>query len=82
MAFTQHVLTHADWIASGGWEPEGMAAAGDHVVIACVTDADVLDEKQNITFPAGSVVWASWAPPEHNPAERVNPEVPAVDWRQ
>lgn len=46
--YVQTAMTHAQWIANGGWHP-AIPTSDDDVVIACI-DEDT-----------GNAVWASWA---------------------
>jgi hypothetical protein len=77
MSFTQQVVTHAEWIAQGGWEPAEYQPDDDHKVIFCTTDEDVLEDGE-VIHPAGTVVWASWAPPDVPVEDRLNPDHPTV----
>lgn len=63
----QVILTHAQWIAAGGWVPS-IAQPDDAIVIA-------------ILRPDNTVESASWAPRDIDPAERMNPDIPAEDRR-
>lgn len=65
----QHVMTHAQWIAAGGWQPSAGGVTDDWVVIV------------GWDLTAEQAVWASWAPPTVDPATRLNPSVPAKDFR-
>lgn len=68
MSQTQHVMTHEQWVAAGGWAPSTQVAATD-IVIALIDDN------------TAEVFWASWAPSSVDPATRINPDVKAVDHR-
>ncbi len=63
---TQRIMTHAQWIDAGGWEPS-MPFGDDAIVIALIDDE------------TGAVEWASWDDPTVDPATRLNPDFPAVD---
>lgn len=66
----QHIMTHAQWIEAGGWEPTIPGGAQpDWVVIVGVDTA------------TGEAKWASWERPDVDPATRLNPDLPAVDFR-
>jgi hypothetical protein len=51
-------------------------------VIFCYADDDVLDhETGQVIQPAGTLVWESHDDATIDPAERMNPDVPAYDYR-
>lgn len=70
MAWTQHILSYADYIAAGGDPPKDYAPTADTVVVVCQDDA------------TRRVAWVSYAEESMTPvAERLNTGVPAQDWR-
>lgn len=69
---TQHVLTWAQYREAGGDppDPNGYEPTDDTVVIVCTDDT------------TGAVQWVSYAENDIDPAERLNPDVPALDYRE
>lgn len=67
MSYTQHVMTLADARRAGIAVSEERPDAD--IAIICERDAD------------SAVMWVSYAPPDQPAAERLNPTIPAIDWR-
>lgn len=69
MALVQHILNYPDYIAAGGTPPAGYAPNPTTVVIVGRDDV------------TGAVAWVSYDEASTPVAERLNPSVPAQDWR-
>lgn len=69
MAWEQHIMRPVDFDAAGGEISPMYEVTDDTVVIVCVDEA-------------GNVAWVSYAEEAEQPAfERLNPDIPAKDWR-
>lgn len=69
MAWKQYVQTCEQAVASGGLPVDDGHDTKSCLAITCADDQD------------GRVAWTSHAPASIDAATRINPDVPAEDWR-